>query len=141
MKPNFNHCEAGRLRFGPYASKPGDHFGAFVLSEKDSSRKTIIIVDDGLETGWEHVSVSVVEVYRGKPQNVMPGWELMCHVKDIFWDKDETVIQFHPKETEYVNNHLACLHLWKRVDQDHELPPSLLVGIKDIDFSNIQTRD
>ncbi len=54
----------------------------------------------------------------------------MSMIKDLFWAKDETVFQFHPKESEYVNNHPNCLHLWKRVDKEIELPPSILVGIK-----------
>jgi hypothetical protein len=53
----------------------------------------------------------------------------MCFVKSLFWDDEETVIQFHPAVSAYVNNHSHCLHLWKP-PFDMPLPPSILVGIK-----------
>ena len=65
--------------------------------------------------GWEHVSVS----YRRRT----PSWEEMCRVKDMFWNEEETVVQFHPKRSEYVNIHPHCLHLWRRCGEDYELPP------------------
>lgn len=80
---------------------------------------------DAEETGWEHVSVSTDQRER------CPSWQEMCIVKALFWDAEETVIQFHPPESEYVNNHPGCLHLWKCVSQEFPLPPSILVGIKD----------
>jgi hypothetical protein len=47
----------------------------------------------------------------------------MCAIKAIFWDDEETVIQFHPKKSEYVNTNPNCLHLWKIKGHDFELPP------------------
>jgi len=52
-----------------------------------------------------------------------PTWEEMCRVKDLFWEKNQTVIQFHPDESEYVNEHPGCLHLWKQVNAEFPLPP------------------
>lgn len=69
--------------------------------------------------GWEHVSVN----YKKR----MPTWEEMCKVKEMFWNDDETVVQFHPKKSEYVNVHPYCLHLWRKKNTDFELPPRLLV--------------
>lgn len=54
---------------------------------------------------WEHVSVSC--------EDRCPTWEEMQRVKELFWRDDETVIQFHPPKSEYVNHHQYCLHLWK----------------------------
>lgn len=54
---------------------------------------------------WDHVSVS----FRDR----CPTWEEMCQVKDIFFNDDECVVQYHPPKNEYVNNHPYCLHLWK----------------------------
>lgn len=82
------------------------------------SHLLMVIASDGL--GWDHVSVSL--------RNRNPNWEEMCSIKDLFFDKEETVIQFH---TEYVNNHRYCLHMWRKQDQEHELPPSILTGFKD----------
>jgi len=72
--------------------------------------------------GWEHASVSL--------RKRCPTWDEMCDIKDIFWGKDETVVQYHPPETEYVNNHPYCLHLWKKIGEEPELPPSIFVGFK-----------
>lgn len=75
---------------------------------------------DGCQ-GWDHVSVST----RNRP----PNWDEMSFIKDLFWRADETVVQFHPKRSEYVNNHPHCLHMWKKVSVDHELPPAILTGL------------
>jgi hypothetical protein len=48
----------------------------------------------------------------------------------LFWDGEEVVIQFHPPKSEYVNNHLGCLHLWHPTRDKIPLPDSILVGIK-----------
>lgn len=53
--------------------------------------------------GWEHVSINL--------KNRTPDWDEMCLLKDIFWRKDEAVIQIHPAEANYVNNAQHCLHL------------------------------
>jgi hypothetical protein len=37
----------------------------------------------------------------------------MCHVKELFFDADECVMQLHPPKSEYVNCHQYCLHLWR----------------------------
>lgn len=74
--------------------------------------------------GWEHVSVSL--------PNRCPNWPEMCFVKDLFWTEDETVIQFHPPKADYVNNHAFCLHMWRDTKFNIRLPPSILVGIKDL---------
>lgn len=59
----------------------------------------------GSDEKWEHVSVSME--YR------CPSWQEMCFVKDLFWHPEETVIQFHPPKSQYVNTHPYVLHLWK----------------------------
>lgn len=80
-----------------------------------------VIASDG--EGWEHVSVS--------RKDRCPTWEEMCQVKAMFWDAEYVVVQFHPRESEYVNNHAFCLHLWRQVDADFPTPPSIFVGVKD----------
>lgn len=69
--------------------------------------------------GWEHASISM------KQRN--PTWDEMCLLKDIFWNDEEIVIQYHPPKSQYVNDHLHCLHLWKKIDSEFELPPNFLV--------------
>ena len=58
---------------------------------------------------WEHVSVHA----RRRLQSRIPTWREMCHVKDLFWDPDDLVLQFHPRRADYVNQHEHVLHLWR----------------------------
>jgi len=64
----------------------------------------------------------------------------MSFVKDLFWDEDECVVQFHPPRSEYVNNHASCLHLWRNKHQQFPLPPSILVGDKAAAYSALKRR-
>jgi hypothetical protein len=103
---DFGHQE-------PYAN-----YGAFEVNYQSYK---LFIISSGSDNGtdWEHVSVSLK---NGK----MPNWDMMNFVKDLFWNDDETVIQFHPKKSEYVNIAKNCLHLWRNV-KGHELPETFLV--------------
>lgn len=80
------------------------------------------IASDGAD--WEHVSVSLED----RP----PRWNEMCKVKDIFWDDEDLVVQFHPVKSDYVNYHPYCLHLWRKSGTNNfvEMPHHLLVGPK-----------
>lgn len=71
------------------------------------------------EDGWEHVSVS------HSNRRKLPTWDDMCRVKEIFWDAEETVVQIHPKESEYVHSvgfgmekRENVLHLWRPAGGD-----------------------
>lgn len=74
--------------------------------------------------GWDHVSVAPLK------KKIIPSWEMMCKVKDIFFKPDEAVIQIHPPKDEYVNNIPNCLHLWRANDKPMLLPPSFMVGLR-----------
>ncbi len=91
--------------------------GFFVM--RHSGYELHCLASDG--GGWEHVSVTI-----NRPR--CPGWDLMCFVKNLFWEETDTVIQFHPPADKYVNDHQYCLHLWKPVGKEIELPPSIFVG-------------
>lgn len=71
--------------------------------------------------GWEHISVSMPNQKR------CPTWEEMCAIKDMFFEAEEVVVQYHPKKSEYVNNHLYCLHLWKPINKEIPTPSKLFV--------------
>jgi hypothetical protein len=75
--------------------------------------------DNPVSQGWEHVSVS-------RSDGKMLTWDDMMLVKGLFWDDEETVVQFHPKKSAYVKTHPTCLHLWKK--GEHELPPKEFIG-------------
>ena len=76
---------------------------------------------DGM--GWEHVSVSIHN------KNRCPTWDEMCMIKDIFWSKDDVVVQYHPAKSQYVNIHQYCLHLWKPIGVDMPTPFKIMVGM------------
>jgi hypothetical protein len=128
MKTNWSHLEQGRIREGEFESPTGAPYGAFLIKRKEDGARILIIADSGEITGWEHVSVSVSRKHRDKPQYEMPGWNLMCMVKDMFWEAEETVIQIHPPKADYINVHPFCLHLWKSKRQEYLLPPTELIG-------------
>ena len=73
--------------------------------------------------GWDHVSVSF--------KDRCPTWDEMSKVKDMFFHPYESVIQIHPKKSDYVNYHPYCLHLWKCQDQEIPMPPAWMVGPKE----------
>ena len=116
MKPEPNN-ELDQYRvdhplMGP--SPAGANYGAFNTGGLQIISSGVPDPGDPGE-GWEHVSVS--------RRDRCPTWEEMCRVKDLFWLPEETVIQFHPKASKYKNVHKYCLHMWRRVGSEHELPP------------------
>jgi hypothetical protein len=112
--------ERARLREGRLGSDSSYGCnGAFNLIGPTGMNLAVIASDN---LGWEHVSVSL----KHRP----PNWAEMCFVKNLFWDEEETVLQFHPAKSEYVNCHPNCLHLWKAIGPQPELPPAIMVGPK-----------
>lgn len=110
-----------RATKGEWGSNINDKYGLFYIPAFKTHMTLQVICSpfDGLEE-WEHVSVSL--------QNRCPNWEEMSYIKSLFWSDEQTVIQFHPKKSEYVDTCKTCLHLWRRRDSEHELPPRNLVG-------------
>lgn len=108
-------------------SQTGDVDGFFIIPHyRINNYEFWAMASNGL--GWEHVSISIREKYS-KGSKRCPTWEEMCWVKDQFWDKEDCVIQYHPSESEYVNCHHFCLHLWRPIDQDFPIPPKIMVGL------------
>lgn len=128
------HCpDQYRIRKGEFASNPGDPYGAFFVPGNRRSTRPgwpnpplRVIATDGVGVdageggGWEHVSVSLPDR--------CPTWDEMCYVKSLFWDVEDCVLQFHPPESRYVNNHPYCLHLWRPTGVDIPTPPTITVG-------------
>ena len=113
-----------RLRTGEYGSNDdcGNNGAFFIPSRKLGNAPYMVIASDG--EGWEHVSVSL--------PNRCPTWDEMCFIKSIFWDSADCVMQLHPPQQDWVNNHSFCLHLWRPVGVDIPRPPAWMVGVKDI---------
>lgn len=116
-----------RERKTPYL-KSDDSYGNngcfFIPHYRISNYQFMILASDG--KGWEHVSVSVGEV--GVSQRRCPTWEEMCWVKNLFWDEEDCVIQYHPAKSEYVNRHPYCLHLWRPTEVEIPIPLKEMVG-------------
>ena len=112
-------------RHAMHSDKSYGNNGVFIIPLSNVST-AYCICSDG--EGWEHVSVHIDDK-RLKSQRT-PTWAEMCKIKDMFWNDDETVIQYHPPKSEYVNNHKHCLHLWKPIGVEIPLPATNLVGIK-----------
>lgn len=96
--------------------------GVFRVTSLKFKRELRCIVSDG--SGWEHVSVSCYDR--------CPTWEEMCHIKNLFWDDDDFVVQMHPPKEDYIDNHKYCLHMWRKAGTNDfcERPPSIMVGVK-----------
>lgn len=123
----FHVPEASRERRGPLASDSSDgHNGAFVIPSPEPGWTLVMICSDGL--GWEHVSVRAHDPTRGRSR--VPTWKEMCAVKAVCWDDEDVVVQFHPRKSEYVNNHPHVLHLWRPTDQLIPAPATELVGVR-----------
>lgn len=88
-------------------------------------RSFFVIASD--EGGWDHVSVSPCN----RKRQACPTWDEMCAIKDMFFEPEETVVQYHPPKSDYVNNHPYCLHLWRPHDKEMPRPPAIFVGTKE----------
>jgi len=93
--------------------------GAFEVPSLDGNTRLFVIASDGGD--WEHVSVSTR--FR------TPTWDEMHHIKNMFWDKEDTVIQIHPPQSQYINNCENCLHLWRPLKSKIPLPPTWMIGV------------
>lgn len=108
--------ERGRITSGLLASNPTYGLnGAFHIKYK----KHVLFVISGNGEGWDHVSVSLPDR--------LPSWNEMNFIKDLFFEEHETVVQFHPKKSQYVNVNPNVLHLWRKHGQEYELPPKEFV--------------
>lgn len=97
-----------------------------------------VLASDG--GGWEHVSVSILDYvpkkdhgkryYKVSQVKRTPTWAEMNAIKDLFWGAEDTVMQLHPKKSEYVNTHPFVLHLWRPNAESVVIPvpPKEFVG-------------
>lgn len=123
---NFTFLNKHRLRGSGtvYDTDNSDGFnGAFRFNLPGEARPIHCVCSDGM--GWKHVSVSF-----GPLNRKTPSWEVMCMVRDLFFEPDEWVVQFHPPRSEYVNHHPGCLHLWRPTEALLPTPMSIMVGPK-----------
>ena len=97
-----------------------DGFGGTFYDKKTRCNLNFII---SWGAGFEHCSVSM--------PTRCPSWEQMCVMKELFWKDDEVCMELHPAKKDYVNNHPYCLHIWRPINQEIPLPPTIMVGFKE----------
>lgn len=134
--------EKYRQTRGKLASNRGDRYGNFIFPAGalfPESRELQVIATDGAVFpgspghGWEHISACARKLFHGKTfRYYVPTWGEMCALKNIFWEVEDAVVQYHPPASEYVNNHPFVLHLWKPIELEIPRPPAILVGIKEV---------
>lgn len=127
MRKSFDKVEKYRVNLeGMPETHRGQTFGMFIIA-----RPTIqirMLACDGSETGWDHVSVSCkVQKPDGTKEDICAPWDIMKMAKEFFWEDEECVVQFHPPASRYINRTENVLHLWKRVGQEYETPPTILI--------------
>lgn len=127
----FRVPEASRITIGEMGTRPHEGlYGAFGVESPEPGWHLILICTDGQDPevpeaqDWEHVSV---HAFRGKVVRT-PTWKEMAFVKGLCWDDEDVVVQFHPRRSEYVNEHPHVLHLWRYRAQEFPTPPPSLVG-------------
>lgn len=120
--------------------------GLFDIESPEPGWRLALICSDGseapemLDWQWEHVSVHAYRARQGDvvgllgraestPKQRTPTWKEMAYVKRLCWDDEDVVIQFHPRKSEYVNNHPHVLHLWRPTRAEIPTPPPELVGV------------
>lgn len=110
-KPMKNLRELDEYRVKHPIWPQTDKSGAFKVYVNGRSFHVLASVDQiGDGVAWEHVSVTP------KNQKWCPTWEEMSAIKDLFFFPDEEAVEFHPKHSEYVNQHEFCLHIWRPAD-------------------------
>jgi len=57
-----------------------------------NGRSFFIVASDG--GGWDHISVSPCN----RKRQGCPTWEEMCAIKDMFFEPEERVVQYHPPQ-------------------------------------------
>lgn len=106
-----------RVDLPGYVREPDESIqGFFLIPYENFALRVMCSVGEG----WDHVSVSV----KGR----CPTWMEMNWIRKLFFLPEETVVQFHPPEAEYVNLHPHTLHMWRSHSQKYELPPKWMIA-------------
>lgn len=125
MAMRWNKAEQYRFHPPGMESSKGDSYGVFVVPYMGSKLRVIACSgevseeNNGKAYAWDHASVSLA--------NRIPNWLEMNYIRHLFWNPEDTVLQFHPPATDYINFHKNTLHLWKPLYLPIPLPPKEMV--------------
>lgn len=131
MKTDWSHLEKYRIQRTPYISPIGATHGAFEIPPNGTRKRILRVIataampELGPEGEWEHVSVHAYDA--SWDLECIPDWAEMAFIKDLFWNEDECVVQYHPSKKDYVNIHGCVLHLWKPTKETIPMPPKICV--------------
>lgn len=104
---NYLNCYRDDLFMG---YKGNEKNGFFRLPHPKGFGFYLVLASDGW--GWDHVSISLID-NLGRSIDRTLNWEEMEEIKKIFFKDDEDVVEFHPREEDYINEHPYVLHLWR----------------------------
>lgn len=91
--------------------------GGFFRIPGPCAKELTVVASHGMN--WDHVSVSL--------KNRCPNWIEMDFIKRMFFKPDETAFQLHVPESDHINIHPNCLHLWRPQKAEIPLPPRICV--------------
>lgn len=112
----FRNCSKAVVSW--YGSVGDESCGVFDIPSPIDRQLMCVIASSG--EGWDHVSVSRT--------NRCPNWPEMAHIYGLFFRDDETAMQLHVPNTDHINHHPNCLHLWRPIDSEIPRPPAEFVG-------------
>jgi hypothetical protein len=113
-------CKANRWRIktGRMASDETAGWNGCFLVPMEGEMWHVMIADG---MGWKHLSI------KNAQRRILPPWNVMCRVKELFYADDEWAVQFHPAREDYVNDHPGVLHLWCPLNESLPKPPICMV--------------
>ncbi len=141
MKSNLSHLDQYRVSH-PTAgdAPPGSTWGMFAIPHLDQWQRSqfqahyIVLASDGNNhpdgskgTGWDHISVHCRSIRKNKRTLHTPTWEDMEHIRSLFFDDDETVMQLSVPRADHISIHNHVLHLWRPTECAVPVPPPYLV--------------
>lgn len=141
MKTTLSHLDAYRVPHPIGGNSPkGATWGAFQIPHVDQWLRSQfgafynVLASDGEAhygspgTEWDHVSVHVrKDGKNGQRISSTPTWEDMEHIRSLFFDDDETVMQLSVPRADHISHHDHVLHLWKPLKAAIPVPPKILV--------------
>jgi hypothetical protein len=114
----FDHYRQRKVERSFYGTDGDATCGAFCISSPIDGSDLMVIASS--DDGWDHVSVS--------RRNRCPNWPEMAYIKKLFFQKDATVMELHVPESQHINLHPNCLHLWRPQDAEIPRPPAYMVA-------------
>ena len=111
--------ERWRVQQGPMASLPRDMEGCFIIKNLNNGAQGLrLIVSYGMD--WDHVSVS--------RKSRTPSYEDMRWAMKMCFHPDAVAMELHVPESDHINCHAYCLHLWRPQGVEIPQPPGIMVG-------------